>query len=56
MDFYHDNGDTYRPTFSDMYTPHKTKIMEINGMPTDFCSNRESKLFIDRILSHINTY
>ena len=37
--------------FSAMYSPHTKKIMEIYGMswPTDFCSNRESKLFIDNI-------
>ena len=44
--------------FSAIYTPHSKKIMEIYGMPwpTDFCSNRESKLFIDHIDLHIYTY
>ena len=44
--------------FNAMYTPHTKEIMEIYGMqwPTDFCSNRESNVFIDHIDLHTNTY
>ena len=44
--------------FSAMYSPHSKKIMEIYGLPlpTEFCSSWESKLFIDHIDIHINTY